>query len=143
MNESEQKKGESSVTHSTQIGSVTGQVHTGSGDINIKSFSVGDISNRGDFVKALQQLMDEIETARHNGLDEKTINDALSEIKVAEQEARKEVPAASRVLKQLQQARAILVASAGAVTAATTTAVAVNRLLPLLEKAIHAAGQIF
>lgn len=42
------------VTHSTHIGSVTGQVHTGSGDIHVNDFSVLDaISNKEGFIVAL------------------------------------------------------------------------------------------
>lgn len=143
MSETEQKETKPNVSHSTQIGSVTGQVHTGSGDIHVKSFSVGNIANQEDFVAALQHLKDELKTARQKGLDEDTTDDTLTELEAAEREAKKEGPKADRILKRLQQAQAILVAGTGVATAATAVTAAVNNLLPLLEKAIQMVGQIF
>jgi hypothetical protein len=138
------KEDKAHLTHSTQIGSVTGQVHSGSGDIIVKSFSAGDsISHKADFLTALKQFKEELEAARQKGLDEDLADDTLNEINAVEQEAKKEDPKPDRIIKRLKQAQEVLAAGAGVATVAKSTVTAINSLLPHLQNAIQIVNRIF
>ena len=98
MGTTEKKDDKQNITHTTQIGSVTGQVHTGAGDINVGTFSVGGvISTKEDFISGLRELKQALETAGKEGLPEDTVDDAATEIEAAEKEANKETPKAERI----------------------------------------------
>ena len=129
--------------HTTHIGSVTGQVHTGSGDIIVKSFSSGAITNKDDFLAALRAFKAELDAVRLKGLPEETVDDVVTEVEAAEREVAKETPKAERIIKRLEQAKSIMEAGTGAASAIGGAASAAGKLLPLINNAIHAVGSIF
>ncbi len=139
----DQEENISSFTHTTKIGSVTGQVHTGSGDIIIKNYSSDTISSKDDFLLALRAFKMELDAARQKGLHDKTADEAIIEVEAAVQEAQKANPKSERITKRLEKAKEILVAGAGFVTAATGATAAVNKLIPILKVAIDAISKIF
>ncbi len=144
MSSTDKKDDKSQTTHTTQIGSVTGQVHTGTGDINVGTFSVGGVvATKEGFLSGLRELKQALEMAGKEGLSEDTVDDAATEIEAAEKEINKEMPKAERILKRLEKAKAILIESAGVATAAATATIAVNKLIPLIEAAIQAVSKIF
>lgn len=144
MNTTDHNQDKPTVTHTTHIGSVTGQVHTGSGNIVVGSFSPGGIvSTQDEFLSALRELKAEVEAARQQGIPEETADDATSEIEAAERELKKDTPKAENIVKRLENVKAILVASTGVATAATVTAAAAGKLISLVESAIQIVGKIF
>lgn len=127
------------VTNTTHIGSVTGQVHTGEGDINVGSFyasSGGAVSTKDDFLSALREFMAEVEASRQKGLPEETVDDTLTEVEAAVREAKKDTPKSNRIVERLNNAKSILIAGTGVATAA-------SQLIPLIEGAIQSVGKIF
>lgn len=131
-------------TYSTHIGSVTGQVHTGSGDINVGQFLTSDsIRSKEDFLHILQQLKTALAAARQEGITEDVIDDTLTECEAAEREAQKDAPKGERILKRLESAKTILTDGATMATAGMTIATALTPLMPLLQKAIEVVKQIF
>lgn len=131
-------------THTTHIGNITGQVHTGSGDINVGQFLANDsIRNKEDFLALLQQMKTTLAAARQEGVADDTVDDALTEFEAAEREVQKDQPKSERILKRLESAKAILTSGAGVATAAMTVAAVLRPLVPLLEKAIEVVKQIF
>lgn len=130
--------------HTTHIGSITGQVHTGSGDINVSQFLAGDtIRNKDDFLALLQQLKTSLAVARQQGAAEDAVDDAITECDAAEREVRKEQPQSERILKRLESAKEILTSGAAVATATVAATTALKSLLPLLEKALEVVKQIF
>ena len=134
------KKEQDGTTFSTQIGSITGAVSTGTGDINMGDFFAGSstISTKEEFLEALRQFKKEIDNARQQGLPEDTADDAVIEVEAAEREIAKDTPKSNRVISRLENAKAILLGSAGVATAATSVAAATGKLIPYLEQAIQA-----
>ena len=127
------------VTNTTHIGSVTGQVHTGEGDINVGSFSVssgGAVSTKEEFLSALREFMAEVEAARQKGLPEETADDTLTEVEAAVREANKDSPKSNRVVERLNNAKSILIAGTGVAAAA-------SQLIPLIEGAIQSVSKVF
>jgi hypothetical protein len=144
MSTKDRKQDKPTITHTTHIGSVTGQVHTGSGDIIVGSFSLGGtVSTKDEFLSALRAFRAELEATRQQGLPEETADDAIIEVEAAEREAVKHTPKAERITKRLENARTILVAGTGVATAATAAAAAASKLIPLIETAIQTVGRIF
>lgn len=144
MSTTEKKDDKPIATHTTQIGSVTGQVHTGTGDINVGTFSVGGVvSTREDFLSALREFKQALEVARKEGVPEDTIDDATVEVEAVEKEVKKDTPKPDRLIKRLENVKTILIGSAGVATAATTVVTAVNKLIPLIETAIQTVNKIF
>ena len=144
MTQHKKKDDETNSIYTTNIGSVAGQVHTGSGDIIVKSFSIGDsISTKDEFVAALNQFIEVLETARKNGLSEDVADDTIIEINAAKRETNKEEPKTDRILQRLKQAQNILIASTGIATATKAAVDAANKLLPFLENAIQIVNRIF
>lgn|GEM_PF-4516123 len=139
------KKEQDDATYSTQIGSVTGAVSTGSGPINMGDLFVGSsaVSTKEEFLEALRQFKKEIDNARQQGLPEDTADDAIIEVEAAEREITKDTPKANRIISRLENAKAILLGSVGVATAATSVAAATSKLMPYLEQAIQAVSKIF
>jgi hypothetical protein len=130
------------ITNQTQIGSVTGQVHSGSGDINVTSFVSGAIANKEDFLTALSELrmkMGELP----NGLPENIAKDALAEISKAEEEGHKKTPAANDIAAGLRKAKQILLAGVGAASATGGAIAAVEKLIPSIQSAIDHVPKLF
>jgi ABC-type uncharacterized transport system substrate-binding protein len=144
MSTTKPKQDKPIITHTTQIGSVTGQVHTGSGNIIVGSFSSGStVSTKDEFLSALRAFKAELETARQQGLPEETADDTIVEVEAAEREAEKNAPKADRIIKRLENAKAILIAGTGVATAVTAAAEAASKLIPLVETAIKTVSKIF
>lgn len=134
-------------THSTNFHApVSAQaISTGSGDINITGMvnQVGAASSKEDFLEALRAFKHEVENARQKGLPEDTSDDVIVELEAVEREMEKEEPQPVRVTKRLENAKNILLETAGVATAATTAAAATGQLVPFLEQAIQTAGKLF
>jgi len=144
MGTTDSKPGKSTITHTTHIGNVTGQVHTGSGDIIVGSFSSGSaVSTKEEFLSALREFKAELEAARQQGLPEETADNAIGEIEAAEQEVKKDVPKSERIVEHLENTKALLVAGTGVATAATAAVAAASKLIPFIETAIQAVGKVF
>ena len=125
-------------------GSVTGQVHTGSGNINVGSFSSGGtVSTKDEFLSALRAFRAELEIACQQGLPEETTEDALVEVEAAERELGKDAPQPERIIRRLENTRAVLTAGTGVATAATAAAVEAQKLIPIIENAIQTVSKIF
>ncbi len=144
MNTDKQKQDKPTITNTTHIGSVAGPVHTGSGDIKIDSISyTGTISTKEDFLAALRTFREELEAAGLHGLPEETYDDTIIEVEAAEREAKKDTAKPDRIISRLGKAKAILMASAGMATAATSLVEAYSKLSSLIEAAIQAASRLF
>ncbi len=146
MSTSDQESDISGSKYETHVGSVIGPVHAGKGDINVGTFNVSStvtISNRDEFLQALQKLAKELDAARQYGLQEEVADDTVIEVEAAEREAKKELPKLPRVVKRLEKAKALLVAGTGVATATAAAVAAANQLVPLIESAIQAASKIF
>jgi len=144
MATTDSKPDKSAITHTTHIGSVTGQVHTGSGNIIVGSFSSGGtVSTKEEFLSALREFKAELEAARQQGLPEETADNAISEIEAAEQEVKKDVPKSERIVKHLENTKALLVAGTEVASAATAAVAAASKLIPLIETAIQTVGKVF
>lgn len=144
MGTTDSKPSKSTITHTTHIGSVTGQVHTGSGDIIIGSFSSGStVSTKEEFLSALREFKAELEAARQQGLPEETADNAIGEIEAAEQEVKKDVPKSERIVKRLENTKALLVAGTGVAAATTAAVAAASKLIPLIETAIQTVAKVF
>lgn len=143
MSDKDPKKDKVVAAHTTHIGTVTGQVHTGSGDIIIKSFSSGAISNKDDFLAALHEFKSELDAVRLQGLPDETADDVVAELEAAEREAGKETPQAERIIKRLEQAKSILEVGTGTASAVSGAVAAAGKLLPLINNAIHTVTSIF
>lgn len=143
MRDKDPRKDLVGAAHTTHIGSVTGQVHTGSGDIIVKSFSSGAITNKNDFLEALRAFKAELDAVRLQGLPEETADDVVTEVEAIEREVGKETPKAERIIKRLEEAKSILEAGTGTASAISGAAAAAGKLLPLIHNAIHSVGSIF
>ena len=132
------------ITHTTTIGSVVGQVHTGSGNIEVRSFAPRvEISSNDEFVAVLREIRVELEVARNHGFSAETVEGIRAEIAAVEQEAKQKTPEASSMLKRLENARSFVVAATNTVTATAAAAAATGKLVSLLETAIKAIRSIF
>jgi hypothetical protein len=132
------------ITHTTTVGSVVGQVHTGSGNIEVGSFAPRvEISSNDEFVAVLRELCAELEVARNHGFSAETVESIRAEIAAVEQEAKQKTPEASSMLKRLENARSFVVAATNTVTATAAAAAATGKLVSLLETAIKAIRSIF
>jgi hypothetical protein len=143
MSNKDSKGDKTGATHTTHIGTVTGQVHTGSGDIIVHSFSSGTVSTKDAFLAALREFKVELDASRRLGLPEETADDVVAEVEAAEREAGKEAPKAGRITKRLEQAKSILEASTGAASALSGAAAAAGKLLPQINSAIQTVSSIF
>src|SRR5688500_2807670 len=143
MNELHHDRDKGSVVNTTHIGTVTGQVSSGSGGIYIGSFSVGEVSTKDQFLAALREFRNELEAARDLVLPEETVDDAVTEIEAAQREAERDAPKSERIIKRLENTRNILVAGTGVATAASAATEATGKLIPLLENAVQAINRIF
>lgn len=131
------------IKHETTIGSVTGQVHTGSGDIIVGSFSSGTISNKDEFLAALREFKAELEAARQRGLSEDITEDAITEIAAAEREANRDTPISERIIKRLGKVKELLLAGTGVASATSSAVAAAEKLIPLVQTAIQHVPKIF
>ncbi len=130
--QTEPQEPQSSTTHTTSNGSVTGQVHTGSGAIHVQNFSVGASgSSKEAFFAALQELRQKIEEARSKGLSEDIDDDAGIELDAAQKEAHKAQPKSERIIKRLNTVRSLLQESA------------FNSLIPDVDRTIETARNLF
>jgi len=136
MSTARSENDETTISHTTTIGSVAGPMHTGSGDITIGSFSVGSVSTRDEFLAALRAFKVEIDAGRQHGLPQEASDAVVLDLEAAESETKKVAPKVDHILKRLENAKAILVASSGIAAAA-------NKLIPLIEKLIQSAGKVF
>ena len=144
MSKQDRKQSKSSITNTTSIGSVTGQVHTGSGDIIVKSFtSESKLSTKEEFLAALDALKAEMDTAHQQGIPEETIKKAVAEVEMAEQEAVMDKPKIEGIVERLDKAKAILVAGTGIATATTGAIMAMGKLIPLFDTAAKYVSTIF
>ena len=144
MSKKDNNPNPSSVTNTTAIGSVTGQVHTGSGDIYVRNFTSSTIINsKEEFISALHALRTELEVAQQLGLPEDSAKQVTIEVDNAEHEATKDNPKAESIVGRLEKAKAILVAGTGVATATTAAITAVNKILPLIDTVIKYVGKIF
>jgi hypothetical protein len=126
----------------THIGSVIGQVHSGSGDIHI-GFESDHIFGRDDFLVALGKLIEDLRGAALRGDSGVPAQKALEELSKARQEAAKDVPEANAITQGLEKAKEMLVSGTGAITAAGSAVTAIEKLLPVLQSAIHYVPKIF
>lgn len=143
MSTSSEDQNKPTILNQPQIGNVTGQVHAGIGDINVHAFNVQSrdtISTKDDFLAALRELMAEIEAEREQGLPQETTDDTIIEVEAAEREAKKKEPKQDRIIHRLEKAKALLTAGTGLATVAATS---VDKLVPLIENAIHAVSKLF
>lgn len=129
--------------NTTHIGNVTGQVHTGSGNIVLKNVVFSAISNKEDFLNALRAFKTELDSTRDLGLPQATIDDATAELDAATAEAIQETPNPNRITASLERAKAILIASTGIATAATQAVTAAKQLVPIAHGIIHVVGKVF
>jgi hypothetical protein len=144
MGSANQDKNQPGPTNETHIGSVTGQVHTGSGDIRVSSFTTeSTVSSRDEFLDALRAFKKEIDAARQQGLPDDTSDDVIVEVEAVERELEKDKPTPGRIVQRLENAKALLVSGTGVASAAGGAATAINNLLPQLETAIQTVGKIF
>lgn len=125
------------------VGSVSGQVVTGSGNAyGTFSFS-GTVSNKEEFLSALRAFKEELDMAHQQGLPEDAYEDAVTEVEAAEREAKKDGSKPDRIVNRLERAKSILTAGTGVATAVTAAVEISNKLIPLIEAAIQTVGKIF
>jgi hypothetical protein len=124
------------VSNRTSIGCVTGQVHTGSGDLVIGSLTRGSESTKEAFLQALRQFQSELEAAKQKGLPGDVVLHTSEEIEAAAKEVELEDPTNDRIVSRLNRAKEILAASAGAASATALMASAVEKLVPFLDSAL-------
>jgi hypothetical protein len=137
-------KHRTTITHTTTIGSVVGQVHTGSGNVEVGTFTAGvQISTTDAFVATLHKVRTELVAARQAGVATESVDAVAAEIAAAEQEARRRRPDASRIVDRLKKARTLVTAAAGVVSASAAAVAAAGKIVLLLEAAIRAVGNIF
>lgn len=141
---SAKRKKDQSSTFSTHIGSVTGPVHTGKGDINIEKFSISNnISTKEEFVSYLEFVRSEIEKAQQDGLPEDIVNKTISELQKAEIETDQEKPQPKTIKTYLENAKSFLLSAAGLATATQTVIETINKLAPHIDQAIQTIGNLF
>lgn len=137
-------KKDQSTVFSTHIGSVTGPVHTGSGDINIENISIStNISTKVEFLSYLKSVRSEIEMAQQEGLPEDTAKRASAELKDAEKEASKDKPNPRSLQIHLENAKRILLSVAGLATATKTIVDAVQSMVQHIDPAIQMISKLF
>lgn len=129
--------------NTTHIGTVTGQVHTGSGDIVIRDVAFSAISNKEEFLAALRAFKEELDSARSLGLPAATVDNATTELEAVGGEAIREKPSPNRITEGLQRAKAILVASTGVATASSQAVTAANKLAPIAQGMVELVEKIF
>ncbi len=140
MKTNKSKQAQQNVTNTTTISNVTaGQVHTGSGDINV----VGSTSMKEDFVAALHEFKKEVEYASKQGLPNDTADDIVDKITTVEKEMKKDKPRLERIIKVLKNTKELLTETKGIATATSMTITATKALIPHIEKAIQFAGNLF
>lgn len=138
------KKKDQTASYTTHIGSVTGPVHTGSGDINIGDLSIsGDISTQVEFLSYLEFLRSEIEKVQQKGVAEETSQQAIAELKEAEKEASKDKPQPQTLRTHLENAKKLLISAAGVATAAKPVIDAIQSLAQCIDPAIQAISKLF
>jgi AAA+ ATPase superfamily predicted ATPase len=131
-------------TYRTSIGSVTGQVHTGSGDIHVGGFIAGaPILSRTDLATALREFTVQIDRSRQHGLADDIADDIATEIDAARREAEKDYPKADRLVLRLESAKNLLGAGAGTAQAASGAASAAGNLLSVLQGWIQHIPSLF
>lgn len=133
---------ELTITNRTIIGSITGQLHLVSGNINVfNPLSSSTVSTKDEFLAALQAFRAQLEIARQQGLPEETVDDTDIEIEAAEREAKKNEPKAKRIVARLENAKTTLIVGTGAATFPATAGlvafptIAAGRLISLTESA--------
>jgi hypothetical protein len=143
MSMNEQQPNRPTITNTTHIGSVSGQVVTGSGNA-YGSFSFsGTVSNKEEFLSALRAFKEELDLAHQQGLSEDTYEDAVVEVEAAEREAKKDTSRSDRIVNRLERAKSILTVGTGVATAVTAAVEVSNKLIPLIEAAIQTVGKVF
>lgn len=131
-------------TYHTSIGSVTGQVHSGSGDIHVGGFIAGGpVSNRTDLIDALREFALEVDRSRQYGLANDIVDDVVTEIHAAKREAEKDHPEVNRLLSRLNNAKELLNAGSGTIQAASGAVSTVSKLLPALQRWILHIPSLF
>ncbi len=132
------------VTHEAHIsGSISGQVHTGSGDINIHTSytsSGGEIFTKDDFLAALVNFRQELEIAYQKDLSRTAFDTTTIEVEEATREANKSQPDPKGIIQHLENVKGILASGTGV---ATTAAVSADKLIPIVENIIHSVSKIF
>ena len=144
MSEHDTNESAPEATNITSIGSVTGQVHTGSGNIIVSSFAANTIiSTKEEFLSALRGLKTELEAVRQQGFPQDSTNQAIAEVETAEEEVAKEKPKAETIAERLEKVKSILLVGTGIATATTAAVTAVGKLLPMIDTAIKYVGSVF
>jgi hypothetical protein len=144
MGAKDKKKKDQTASFTTHIGSVTGPVHTGSGDINIGDFSVsGNISTQVEFLAYLKSLRSEIEKVQQKGVADEPSQQATDELKEAEREAGKDKPQAQKLRSHLENAKKLLISAAGVATAAKPVIDAIQSVAQYIDPAIQAISKLF
>jgi hypothetical protein len=135
---------DSKIINTTQIGSVIGQVHTGSGDILISNsqFDLG-ITSRADLLTSLKQLRTELQVAQEQGVPNNAIEQAVAEIDDAEKEASQDEPNRDNLLSRLQHAKSVMLAAVSTVAAIGSAVNAVEKIVPSIEKIMQAVSKLF
>ena len=138
---SKKRNGKGNISHVTNIQGVTGQVHTGSGDIHIGSFFVtNQVTSRTEFLAALREFKREVVNARNKELSEAVADEVILEVEAVEKEINLTNPRSNQIAERLIKAKSILVAAAGAAGAATLT---INKFLSVVDTAIQFVSKIF
>jgi hypothetical protein len=144
MSKEDQKQKKITVSHNTEIGTVTGQVHTGSGNIIVHNFTAeSKVSTKDEFLAALRAFSAEVEAAHEQGLPSDTADDVIIELNAAGLEVSKDEPKSERVVRRLERAKSAIVAVTGLATATSAAISAGEKFLPMIEKAIKIAGSLF
>ncbi|MBP8000427.1 MAG: hypothetical protein KA314_25805 [Chloroflexi bacterium] len=136
---------DSSTTHNTTIGEVTGQVHTGSGHINVDQFLAQgqEIQSQETFLTTLQALEQEIRTTGLLFLTEDMVDDMLVELNAAAYEAHKPAAKGERIISRLEKIQSIL----SQATDSASTVIAHKAMLltfsQLTQTLIQTARQLF
>jgi len=144
MGTNESDKDKPSVTNTTHIGQVVGQVHTGTGDITVNSFLVDySISTKEEFLSALRIFKEELNNALQQGLPEETYDDTIVEVEAVEREAQKQTSKPDRIIRRLESAKALITAGTSVATTAISAVDVSSKLVPLIENVIQAVGRIF
>ena len=143
MRKSRDDDGQQSISVTTNIGSVTGQVHTGSGDILVRSFSASTISTKDEFLSALRTFKTELDAAKQHGLQEQVADHAVAEVEAIEAEVNKQNPIVDRIISGLEKTKSLIASGTSMATSLISAASIADKLVPGIEHAIRAAKMIF
>ena len=145
MSEHDTNESAPKATNITSIGSVTGQVHTGSGNIIVSSFTANTmISTKEEFLSALRGLRQNWrQFVNKDFLKNPRKIKPSWKVETAEEEAAKDKPRAETIAERLEKAKSILLAGTGIATATAAAVTAVGKLLLMIDTAIKYVGSVF